>query len=231
MGVSPFLNPVITRRNDGSSDFDGVNFSLEKRFAQHWAGRISYAIGYARGNAEANQTFTNNYQVLGDPQLDRNFGPLDNDRQQNLVLSGRVEVPGTRGLTVSGIYRWMTGTPITLYSSAVDADRNGRLFDLIPAGSYCGVAAQNAFCSDNDGGRNGARGPSYKQTDMRMGYRVRPSRATTIDLNFELFNIFDTANFANPTVDQRLTDFLVLTALRGGNGQPRAAQFSVRFGF
>jgi hypothetical protein len=31
--------------------------------------------------------------------------------------------------------------------------------------------------------------------------------------------------------DQRLSDFLVLTALRGGNGQPRAAQFSVRFGF
>jgi len=28
-----------------------------------------------------------------------------------------------------------------------------------------------------------------------------------------------------------LTDFLRLTALRGGNGQPRAAQFSVRMGF
>jgi len=32
-------------------------------------------------------------------------------------------------------------------------------------------------------------------------------------------------------VDQRLSDFLVLTALNGGNGQPRAVQFSVRFGF
>jgi hypothetical protein len=29
----------------------------------------------------------------------------------------------------------------------------------------------------------------------------------------------------------RSTDFLRLTALRGGNGQPRAAQFSVRMGF
>jgi len=28
-----------------------------------------------------------------------------------------------------------------------------------------------------------------------------------------------------------LTDFLRLTALRGGDGQPRAAQFSVRMGF
>jgi hypothetical protein len=31
--------------------------------------------------------------------------------------------------------------------------------------------------------------------------------------------------------DKRSTDFLLLTALRGGNGQPRAVQFSVRFGF
>ena len=35
----------------------------------------------------------------------------------------------------------------------------------------------------------------------------------------------------NATGDIRSTDFLRLTALRGGNGQPRAAQFSVRVGF
>jgi hypothetical protein len=66
---------------------------------------------------------------------------------------------------------------------------------------------------------------------MRLAYRVRPSKDKTLDLNLELFNIMNTANFANPTSDQRLTDFLLLTALRGGNGQPRAVQFSVRFGF
>jgi hypothetical protein len=203
---------------------------LEKRFSQRWAARVSYALGYARGNSEANQTFDNNYQVLDDPRLDANFGPLDANRLQNFVLSGRVEVPGTRGLTVSGVYRYLSGSSMTLISSAVDADRNGRLFDLLPAGNYCGVGT-NAICVDNDGGRNGAVGPSYQQTDLRFGYRVRPYGASTLDLNFELFNIFNTANFANPTVDQRLTDFLVLTALRGGNGQPRAAQFSVRLGF
>ena len=235
LGLTPFLNPVMTRRNDGSSQFDGVNFSLEKRFSNHWASRISYAIGYARGNSEANQTADNNYQVLGDPQLDRNFGPLDGDRRHNLVLSGRVEVPRTGGLTVSGVYRYLSGRAMSLYNSAVDADRNGRLFDLLPAGHYCGQGA-NAFCTDYDGRRNGGTGPSYQQTDMRFGYRLRPRQQNTVELNFELFNIFNIANFDNPGptafgADQRLTDFLILTALRGGNGQPRAAQFSVRLGF
>jgi hypothetical protein len=235
LAISPFLNPVMTRRNDGSSQFDGVNFSLEKRFSNHWASRVSYAIGYARGNSEANQTADNNYQVLGDSQLDRNFGPLDGDRRHNLVLSGRVEVPRTGGLTISGVYRYLSGRAMSLYNSGLDADRNGKLFDLLPAGSYCGQGA-NAFCTDFDGRRNGGTGPSYQQTDMRFGYRLRPRKANTVELNFELFNIFNVANFDTPGptafgADQRLTDFLILTALRGGNGQPRAAQFSVRFGF
>jgi len=54
LGVSPFGNAVYERVNDGSSQFDGVNFSLEKRLSAGWAARVSYAIGHARGNAEAN---------------------------------------------------------------------------------------------------------------------------------------------------------------------------------
>jgi hypothetical protein len=238
LGISPFTNQVMTRRNDGSSQFDGANFMLEKRFSHNWAARVSYSLGYARGNAEANQISDNNYQILGDARLDRNFGPLDADRRQNLVVSGRAEVPGTRGLTVSGVFRYLSGRPMTLYDSSVDADRNGRLFDPLPAGRYCGQG-ESAFCTDNKGGRNGAVGPDYHQVDMRFGYRFRPGHATTLDANLELFNIFNTANFDNPGpttptyfgADQRLTDFLILTSLRGGNGQPRAAQFGFRFGF
>jgi hypothetical protein len=230
LGISPFVNPVITRRNLGTSQFDGMNVAVEKRFSSSWAARAAYAVGYARGNSEPNQLFANNYQVLDDPNLDLQSGPLDNDRRQNVVLSGRVEVPRTGGLILSGIYRWMTGLPMTLFDSSVDADRNGRLFDMIPAGRYCG-AGVNAICVDNKGGRNGARGPSFQKTDMRATYRLRPGRGSTVDLNFELFNIFNNWNFANPTADQRLTDFLTLTAFTGGQGQPRSAQFSARVGF
>lgn len=231
LAISPFVNPVITRQNLGTSQFDGLNVSVERRFANFWAARVSYSAGYARGNSEPNQTYANNYQVLDDPHLDDvQFGPLDNDRKQNFVLSGRVEVPKTGGLILSGIYRWMSGLPMTLYDSSVDVDRNGKLFDMLPAGRYCGVGL-NSMCVDYNGGRNGARGPSFQKTDMRATYRLRPHKGATVDLTFELFNIFNNWNFANPTSDQRLTDFLTLTAFTGGQGQPRAAQFSARLGF
>jgi hypothetical protein len=78
----------------------------------------------------------------------------------------------------------------------------------------------------------GPKAISYQYQSMpRRGLPIPVRQGSTLDVNFELFNIFNTANFANPTVDQRATDFLVLTALRGGNGQPRAAQVGVRFGF
>jgi len=132
----------------------------------------------------------------------------------------------------------MSGQPFTLINSNVDADRNGRLFDEIPAGDYCGAGA-NAYCVDYKGGRNGARGPSFQKTDLRTTYRLRPSADTTVDLTFELFNLFNNWNFERPGAatggnwysDQRLTDFLTLTSFTGGNGQPRAAQFSARLGF
>ena len=161
------------------------------------------------------------------------------------MLSGRVEVPHTGGLIVSGITRWMSGIPFTLIDSNVDADRNGRLFDELPAGRYCGVG-QNAFCADYAGGRNGARGPSFKKTDLRTTYRLRPYAGTTVDLTFELFNIFNNWNFEPPGAgsaggsggsegnwysDRRLTDFMTLTTFTGGQGFPRAAQFTVRLGF
>jgi hypothetical protein len=239
LGLSPFVNPVMTRQNIGTSQFDGANLSVEKRFSNYWAARVSYALGYARGNSEPNQQWVNQWQVLGETHLDDlTFGPLDNDRKQNFVLSGRVEVPRTGGLIVSGIYRWMSGQPFTLINSNVDADRNGRLYDMIPAGHYCGVGL-NSVCVDYNGERNGARGPSWQKTDMRTTYRLRPMAGTTVDLTFELFNLFNNWNFERPGSstggsqfsDQRLTDFLTLTGFTGGQGQPRSAQFSVRFGF
>ena len=66
----------------------------------------------------------------------------------------------------------------------------------------------NSICVENKGGRNGARGPSYQQADMRFGYRFRKGASQTFDVNFELYNLANTANFDNPTGDIRSTDFL-----------------------
>jgi hypothetical protein len=190
---------------------------------------VSYSLGYSRGDNDNSGTDDNPLQVGAEKNLKALWGPTATDRTHNLSLSGRVEVPRTGGLTVSAIYRIMSGAPFTLYNSNVDTDRNGELFDFLPAGTYKGNGA-NAIEVDFDGKRNGARGPNFSQLDARMGYRVRVGPSRTMDVFFEVFNALNRSNFDNPNGDLRQSNFLVISTLRGG-GFPRQAQLGARFAF
>jgi hypothetical protein len=229
LALTPFQNRVLIRETIGESDYDGLNLQIEKRFSSYWAGRASYALGYARGNTDGSPTADNNFQVLQERNLDLNWGPSNTDRTHSLTLSGRMEVPRTTGLTVGAVYRFMSGRPITIHNTNVDADRNGLLFDPLPAGTYSG-AGQNAITVENEGGRNGARGPNYAQLDVRLGYRIRPAEGRTLDLFAEIFNVTNEPNFANPTGDMRSASFLSVGSLLGG-GIPTQLQVGLRLGF
>jgi Carboxypeptidase regulatory-like domain len=229
LGVSPFANPVYTISNGAQTEYDGLNLQLEKRYSNNWSARVSYALSSARGNTEGSGTDDNSFQLGADPRLELNQGPLPFDRRHNLVISGRVEIPYTRGLTVSGVTRWMSGAAFTIHDTSVDPDRNGVLFDPLPPGTYSGTGL-NAISVATKGGRAGARGPDYKQTDVRFGYRLRPANDKTLDVFVEVFNLFNNANFENPSGDRRLASFLQLRSLRGG-GFPRQAQLGIRYGF
>jgi hypothetical protein len=224
-----FVTNVWQRQNIGQYTYDALNVVLEKRDSHNWSGRISYTLANSRGNNSGALTSTNNYQVLGSPNLDLGQGPTDFDRRHNLVLSGRIsEVPHTHGMTLSGTMRVLSGLPFSLIDSNSDPDRNGILQDPLPAGTYSGTGP-NAITVDNVGGRNGTYGPGFLQLDTRVGYRVK-NNGRTLDITGDLINITNRANFVSPTGDRRSTNFLLLTTLYGG-GQPRQLQVGFRLGF
>jgi len=139
-------------------------------------------------------------------------------------------------MTLSGTLRLLSGLPFTLIDSSSDPDRNGILFDPLPAGTYTGKGP-NAITVDNKGGRNGAYGPGFVQLDTRLGWRFRSGAGRTLDITADLINVTNRANFVGPITntamnasDRRNTNFLLLTALYGG-GQPRQAQVGIRLGF
>jgi hypothetical protein len=116
-----------------------------------------------------------------------------------------------------------------LTDSTTDPDRNGTFAEPLPAGSYVS-SGKNPFDVDFDGGRNGATGPGLFQTDLRLGYRLRPGTGRSLDVFVDVFNVTNRANFENPTGDRRSTDFLNLTTLRAG-AVPTTAQIGVRMQF
>ena len=232
-----YAGAVLEYSNLGRSDYDALETHLEKRYGRGFSARVSYTLAYSRGNTAG----TGSPQVLSqlgdDLRLDTNHGPTDFDRRHNLVVSGTYRVPRTGGLTVSGIARALSGLPFTIIDSSTDPDRNGILFDPLPAGTYSG-AGRNAMAVAYKGGRNGAYGPGFFQLDLRAGYRLFMDGSRTLDVFGELFNVSDRAAFDNPVTavlghpaaDRRLMDFLVLRSLRPGS-IPRTGQIGVRFGF
>ena len=228
----PYASSVMVEHSLGESTYDGLNLMLERRYSNNWGARASYTLSKSRGNT-FQQFDTVNTQVGADLNLDDHFQPAGTDRRHILTLSGRVEVPHTGGVTASGVLRYMSALPFTIFDSTFDVDRNGILFDPIAPGTYSGAAGDpNAITVHNEGGYGGGRAADFMQLDLRFGYRARPRRDSTIDIFVDVFNITDHANFNVPSGDQRVSSsFLVLRTLYAGSGIPRQAQVGVRYGF
>jgi hypothetical protein len=228
-----YTERVWVMENTGYNDYDALNISLEKRFADGWSGRVSYSLSKSFGTAE-NQADKNTYQTLTALNLDQWESPSSVDRRHILALNSRMDVPKTKGATLAATFRYMTGAPFTIINSNIDVNQNGELTDPSPAGTYSGTAPDAPVLTNvkNDGGRNGAIGPDYLQLDLRAGWRGRVREGQAVEIFFDIFNVTNRANFDNPAGDERVNStFLVLANLRGGGGFPRQAQFGVRYTF
>jgi Carboxypeptidase regulatory-like domain/TonB-dependent Receptor Plug Domain len=223
-----FVGSVNTYVNEGRTEYDAILVGLEKRYSRGYSFRVSYTYSNGRGNTSGNGAPGSSFQLLNDLRLDANEGPTDFDRPHNLVFSGSAIVPRTGGVMFSTVVRYVSGNAFTVQDTTLDNDRNGILFEPLAAGTYSG-SGSNAVTVDSEGGRNGARGPSFFQADVRLGYRITLG-SRRVELFGELFNLTNRANFANPTGDRFSVDFLRLTALRAG-GAPRTAQLGARIEF
>ena len=237
--VGEFAARVDTPVNVGEIDYNSVQVAVTKRLSAGFNGRLSYAYSRGRGNISTGQADLANYQFLDELNMDQEHGPTSVDRPHVFTAAASYEVPRTKGLKVSGVYHVRSGTPFSLVDTTYDLDRNGLTTnEYLPAGTYSGIG-QDAITVDYEGGRNGARGPSYASLDLRMGYQFRFAGGRTLNAFVDVFNTTNEPNFANPinfntnmanASDQRLTaTFLKLTNLV--NGVTRTFQLNMRYGF
>jgi hypothetical protein len=228
-----YADRVWVMENTGYNDYDALNLSVEKRYSDHWSGRLSYSLSTSRGTAE-NQADKNTFQKLTELNLDQFASPSSVDRRHIVSINSRAEIPYVPGLNLSTTIRYMSGSPFTIFNSNIDVDQNGELTDPSPAGVYSGTAPDSTVMTNvkNAGGRNGAMGPDYFQVDLRAGWHGHAMRGHGIELFVDIFNLTNRANFDNPSGDERVAStFLVLTNLRGGGGFPRQAQLGLRYTF
>ena len=230
--VGEFAARVQTPVNEGWIDYNTFQVSVTQRQTRGVTARLSYAFSRGKGNTSTGQNDQINSQYLGELRLDGpEVGPTSVDRPHILSLSASYDVPRTGGLKIGTVLQARSGTPFSLVNTNFDADQNGLTAnEYLPAGTYRGNG-EDAYEVEYEGGRNGARGPGYMSWDLRGGYQFRAGGARTLNVNLDVFNVTNHANFANPGNDQRqLATFLNLTAMNA-SAFTRTLQLSMRLGF
>jgi hypothetical protein len=177
--------------------YKGVQLDVNKRFSNNWQGLASYIYSKLDGNYDGEYApFTN---VGADPNISAaydyydfftngtdltritNKGPLSNERQHQLKLSGVYFTPWKLQIGLSAYYS--SGTPLTRYGFS---DAYGRYeFFLTERGVE-------------------GRSPSIYEADLHLGYPL-VAGPTTVNILFDVFNLL---NAQRPVLLDERWDFV-----------------------
>jgi hypothetical protein len=226
-----FVASVLEIGNYGWSDFNSLQFSLNKRFSHGYQYRVAYTWSNTFGNTgNPGNIETISTQLGNQLNLEQGEARTAQDRPHVLSVSGSVEVPRTHGLIISSGMAYQSGAPFTLTDSTTDPDRNGQFQEALPAGSYTALTTTaDPFTVENEAGFRGARGPDSFLLNFRAGYRFKLRGGHSLQAHMDIFNATNRVNFQNPGGDRRDTaNFLVL---RATTAPTRTAQFNIKYTF
>src|SRR5438105_6529758 len=220
--LAPTYASLIEMTNDGISNYDSLQLTLEKRFSS----RFSIVSNYTYSKSLDNQSVDNQFSVSNpDPFNARfNYGPSDFDTPHNLSIWGICDLPRLNsmpwflrtvagGWQTSGAFAWRSGTPFTVISgqdrsfSGVGQDRADLVADPILHGDrsranliaeYFNTAAftLNAPGTFGSSPRNGLRGPGLFNLDWSMQKSFGEKRKTSLRADF--FNLFNDVHLNAP---------------------------------
>lgn len=189
------FNRVIQFQSTAKSSYNGLTLDIQKRYSNHWQGRIAYTFGKVLDNKpDATAVVpggSDDAKYAQDARnLDDSYGPGDADQRHRLVLSGYWNLDYFTGddflsrwvlggWSLSGILTVQSGQP---YSAIVTADLN------------------NDGNSRNDRtpgyGRNTFNYPLYVSLDPRITKEF-DFKVLRLQLIAEAFNVLNRSNVTN----------------------------------
>ena len=216
---------------NGKADYDGANFSFRARATEKLEVLGFYTYSKTKGNVlsgadefrltdvgyEPSLRLARDVSINPlDPLCGACFGPLNTDARHRVTLSVVYQAPW--GINVSGMFRYRSATPYTLFTTS-DPNHDGFRFDLPP-----GVSNVNSV-----------RGHSFSQLDLRLSklFNVGP---VGLEIIGEVFNLFNEKNPAGYAVvfDSAGNPTGIKPTVYSGDplqGEQRLAQLGVRIRF
>ena len=231
----------------GKAKYDALQATLRRRESNGLSYLASYTLGNARNNGPG--FFPGNPSRGGsvtDPNcsipnatcnLDLDYGPADYDARHRLTLAATYELPWMRGNPIAGgwavntVVTWQTGTPFTVY------DQSGKRADLVgnPDGPqttdewFNTAAFKPAAGAQGTEGRNAVRGPGIHTIDMSVFKDFAVPGRGIFQLRLEAFNIFNWAQYGQPSNTVGNGDFGKISTTRLNS--ERQVQIAAKYAF
>jgi hypothetical protein len=248
------------------SNYHALQVNLKRNFTQGFRYNMNYAWAHAIDDVVG---FFRDYQDPNNARAER--ASSDQDIRHNFVLDIGYDLSLSRwfdgapkwiadGWQFNSITQARTGFPVNVTQSGGTFGGFSFRPNLVPGvdtrcPNYNVPDCQfnvNAFSIPAPGvfgnlGRNALRGPGFAQVDFSVGKNTRLSENTALNLRMDVFNLFNKANFADPSGGLSRGDSNTIrpTAFFGqsistvgnqlggllGAGGPRQIQLSARFIF
>jgi len=196
----------------GTQSYNGLLSSVQKRFSQgvsmsgNWT--WSHCIGYFQGfNSKPEETTTNPYNPLGDR------GNCDSDRRHIVNITAVAQAPKfssrflstvVSGWQLSGIYRFISGAPVSV-QDGTDQELSGinhqRPNLATPSAVYTGQTCGGCFYLNKAAfspqplgtvgnlGWNSINTPAYWDVDLALSRRFVFKERQSLELRADAFNI------------------------------------------
>jgi hypothetical protein len=240
------LNNIVQIEGTGNSSYNALWLTATKRLSRGLQFNASYTFSKS---IDYNSLNSQGVVVQDSYNLRDSRGLSDFDARHRFVISGLYELPfrGNRfveGWQLSTIVQSQSGNPVNIVinnatftgtNNTVRPDVTGpidilgtpnRWFDISPF-----VVPVGRFGSL---GRNVVIGPGFNNTDLSVIKRTKLTETQLIEFRWEVFDVFNHANFGQPGRVVGTANFGQITNTRfptSDSGSSRQMQFALKYKF
>jgi hypothetical protein len=240
------LNNIVQIEGTGNSSYNALWATATKRLSRGLQFNASYTFSKS---IDYNSLNSQGVVIQDSYNLRDSRGLSDFDARHRFVISGLYELPfrGNQlkeGWQLSTIVQSQSGNPVNIVANnatftgtnnTVRPDVTGpvailgtpnRWFDITPF-----VVPVNSF---GNLGRNVVIGPGFNNTDFSVIKRTKLTENQLIEFRWEVFDVFNHANFGQPGRVVGSTNFGQITNTRfatGDSGSSRQMQFALKYKF
>jgi hypothetical protein len=237
--------------NSGRSQYNGLQVSVQRRFAAGLQFGVSYTLSRSRDNASSLT------DVLPNAASDAGYyGLSDFDRTNVLVANYTYELPLFKsgrgalhqtlgGWELSGVNQFQSGSPLSVRTSAdiagvgpgsgnqfwnLSGDPSTPITAFTSSANWFNPAAFTIPAPGTFGTqlRNTLRGPGFWAWDMSLRKNIHIFERQTLQFRFDLFDVLNHPNWGNPVTDPTNGSFGKVT---GKSNDDRQMQLALKYIF